>query len=87
MELLGYWNNDSRVELYEMADGRKIAVTDWNGETWGECWEVFPGGSTGNSFCGMPVYRFEAENINLDGLEENSPEWCRAVEIVGIDAR
>lgn len=85
MERIGNWNNDSRVGLYDMGDGRIIAVTDWNGEMWSECWEVYPDGSTGPSFEARPVYRFQAENIDLSALEENSKEWDRAVEIVDIE--
>lgn len=85
MEYLGIWNNDSRVDLYELNDGRKIAVSGWNGETWAECWEVFSDDSVWESFEGKPVYRFEEEGIDVSSLEEGSPEWSRAVEFVGIE--
>lgn len=84
MKMIGYWNNDSRVELYELDDGRQIAVSNWNGEIWGECWEVFPDGSTGERFEARPVYRYQKEDIDLTTLDENSPEWDHATEIVDI---
>lgn len=87
MEYLGIWNNDDRADLYELNDGRKIAVSGWNGETWAECWEVFADGSVGESFGAKPVYRFEEDGIDISSLVENSPEWCRAVEFVGIEKR
>lgn len=51
-------------------DGHKELLTGWNGERWDE---------------GRPVYRFEAEGIDPTALEENSPEWDCAHEIVDID--
>lgn len=32
-----------------------------------------------------PVYRFEAEGIDLESLEENSPEWEAAVEPIELN--
>lgn len=51
-------------------DGREMLLTGWNGERWDE---------------GRPIYRFEVEGIDPTQLEENSPEWDRAMEIVDID--
>lgn len=91
MRLLGsadslYPSTGSRnVDVWELEDGRRICVSEWNGLKWLECWEIFPDLSTGPSFTADPVYRFSLEGTDPSSMEENSPEWCRAVEIVGID--
>lgn len=76
------------VDVWELADGSRYCVSEWNGEKWLECWEVYPDMSTGPSFVAGPVYRWEAEGIPLEAvlaMEENSDEWDRAHEIVGLD--
>ena len=50
-------------------DGKELILTGWNGERWAE---------------GRPVCRWEAEGIDLSTIEENSPEWDNAVEVVEI---
>lgn len=57
------------TEIAGFPDGREVTLTGWNGETWDE---------------GRPVYRFEVEGIDPTLLEENSPEWNAAHEIVDI---
>lgn len=81
-------SGSSLVEVWETIDSRRFCVSEWNGEKWLECWEIFPDMSTGPSFEASPVYRWEADGMATDEvlcLEENSPEWSRAHEIVGLD--
>lgn len=78
----------AKVDVWETADGRRFCVSEWNGEKWLECWEVFSDMSTGQSFAADPIYRWKAEGMSLDEvvqLEENSAEWLHATEIVGFD--
>lgn len=72
------------ADVWETLDGRRYCVSGWNGEKWLECWEVFPDMSTGPSFEASPAHRWEADGIDLSSLEENSPEWEKAIEIVGF---
>ena len=39
----------------------------------------------GKEYRFVPVYRWQAENIDLDELEENGEEWQKAVEIVNFN--
>ena len=81
-------SGSENAEIWETIDGRRICVSDWNGEKWLECWEIAPDMSAGPSFEAAPIYRWEAEGMaveDLKKLEENSPEWDRANEIVGLD--
>lgn len=81
-------SGSSLVEVWETIDGHRYCVSEWNGEKWLECWEIFQDMSTGPSFEASPVYRWEADGMATDEvlcLEEDSPEWSRAHEIVGLD--
>lgn len=62
-------NREFGYDTAVIEDGSEIVLTGWNGESWNE---------------GRPVYRFEIDGIDLSTLEENSPEWDRAVEIVEV---
>lgn len=41
----------------------------------------------GENYCLRPIHRFEVEEIDLEELEENSPEWDRAVEIIDYEVK
>ncbi len=76
------------VDVWETSDGRRFCVSEWNGEKWLECWEIFRDMSAGPSFAAEPIYRWEADGMSLDEvsrLEEDSEEWAHANEIVGFD--
>lgn len=82
------YSGSNSVDVWETIDGHRYCVSEWNGEKWLECWEIFPDMSTGPSFEASPVYRWEADGMATDEvlcLEEDSPEWSRAHEIVGLD--
>lgn len=84
MKHIGYWCNDSNIELIEQG-GRVFALHGWNGEAFTDCWECFGeyhNISSKEKYMVRPIYRFELEYIQLDNIEENSPEWDYAVEIV-----
>ena len=85
-EPVGYWWNDSRINVYEVG-GKYYAASGWNGEKYEDSFEVTR--RIGNEFfdaagdCVLsPIYRFEAENLDLDSIEEGTEEWDAAVEIV-----
>jgi hypothetical protein len=63
---------------YLLDNGELLHESQWNGE-------VYTVGRGQNEKTYRPVYRFEAESINLDDLEENSDEWDAAVEIIGFN--
>lgn len=88
-ENIGYWWNDRNIEVYRIG-GKAYALSGWNGEKYTESWECqTQKGSTfydaGSSCEVRPVYRFEMEGIDLDSLEEDSPEWERATETVDFE--
>lgn len=87
VKIIGKWWNDASIDLVEL-DGTVYALNGWNGEVFTECWECF--GDFFNeagekSYTLQPIYRFQAENIALGSLEENSPEWDAAVEVVDYE--
>ena len=68
---------ENGIELYEM---------DWNGEVYGHGVVNHKNvNHKNNEYIYKPVYRYEIDNINLNDLEENSDEWCRACEIIGFE--
>ena len=79
------WNN-GEIDVVEI-NGRLFALHGWNGETWLRCWECLDKWTMASEkvFEVRPVHRFEIEEIDFETLEENSPEWDRAVEIVDFE--
>lgn len=63
---------------YELENGVLLHQTEWNGE----CYTV---AENGVEVSYSPVFRFQEEGIDIDALEENSPEWDVAMQIVGFD--
>jgi hypothetical protein len=63
---------------YQLTDGTLLHVSEWNGEKY-----IVGRGKDEQSY--RPVYRFQDEGIDIESLEENSPEWCRATEIIRFD--
>lgn len=61
---------------YELKNGDALWASDWNGI-------CYHNKKTGETW--TPVYRYQSEGINLDGLEENSAAWNKAVEIIGFN--
>ena len=77
-----FWASERpNVEIAELVDGRYIALSDWNGDHWCECWDSI--GTTGyvareTAFECFPVYAYEL-NADLD------PESDDAIEIVALN--
>ena len=90
MKNIGNWWNDRSIEMVELSDGKVYALAGWNGEEYTECWmcigEYYTDAGE-ETYTLRPVYRFEVEGIDLSALEENSPEWDRAVEVVDYNIR
>jgi hypothetical protein len=63
---------------YELSDGTLLHVSEWNGE-------AYTVKADGREITYRPVYRYQAEQIDLGSIEENSPEWDAAVEIIGFN--
>lgn len=85
MEIKYYWNNGD-VPMVQINE-KLFALYGWNGETWLRCWECLDKWTAASekTFEIRPVYRFEVEEIDFETLEENSPEWDCAVEIVDFE--
>ena len=90
MKNIGNWWNDRSIAMIELNDGNVYALNGWNGEEYEECWmcsgEHYMDASE-ESYILRPVYRFDAEGIDLSQFEEGTPEWDHAVEIVDYDVR
>ena len=87
MEKCGFWNEGALIELVRV-NGELYALHGWNGEAYTGCWKcIDPWTADADDRCYTlrPIYRFERENIGLERLEENSPEWDAAVEVVDYD--
>ena len=67
---------------YELENGILLFSKDWNGEAYIRGFD--PNSKEWNNDSFRAVYRFQEENIDIEELEENSPEWDRAVETVGF---
>ena len=90
MKKIGNWWAENSIEIYELNDGRRVAMNDWNGEEYSDCWETCGENDMKVKKDGLvfkPVYRFEVEDIDLDQIEENSDEWFKAVEVVDFEER
>ena len=68
---------------YELENGILLFSKDWNGEAYIKGFD--PNSKEWNNDSFKAIYRFQEENINIEELEENSPEWNRAVEILGFE--
>lgn len=66
---------------YVLEDGTELYKMDWNGEIYGN---GFKNGKDTNCTY-KPVYRFQAENLDLETIEENSEKWNEATEILGFE--
>lgn len=82
------WNN---LEFEIISNGKRFFILDgWNGEVYCKCTECldskgFDLKNPEEEYVFKPVYKFEIENINLDEIEENSEQWCKATEIIGFE--
>ena len=94
MTTLGFWDERPDIDVVDV-DGTVVALAGWQGEIYGNCWEILDArihenmyygteiyGTPGRRCTARPVYRFQVEDIDLDTVEENSDEWYRACEIV-----
>ena len=76
IEILNSYSNSHTQLDFELNNGDTLWAHNWNGTCYhdkktGETW--------------TPVYRYQAEGINLDELEENYEKWFKAVEIIGFN--
>ncbi len=65
---------------YVLEDDTELYDSNWNGE-------IYTNGSkegkdTNKTY--KPVYRFEALNVDINNIEENSNEWHHLTEIIGF---
>lgn len=77
-----YWSHG--IPIYRIG-GCFYALNQWNGDEWGKCWKVkdaYTLSDDRKNYIVKPVYRFEAEEIDMEQIEENTEGWERAVEIV-----
>lgn len=85
MEKIRTWWNNGNIWIVQLDSGEIFALNGWNGEAFTGCWRCLDSSTPspdGREYTLRPVYRYQAEGIDLDGLGENSPEWDAATEIV-----
>lgn len=68
---------------YELENGLLLNFSDWNGEAYIRAFDKELNQYNDTTF--KAIYRFQEDKIDLDSLEENSPEWIKATEIVGFE--
>lgn len=86
LEPIAYWWNGGQ-DIYQV-NSRCYVLNGWNGEWWLSCWEVAPDDLyeiIGSDIQIRPIYRYEAEDIDLDKIDEESDDWDHAVELVDLD--
>ena len=83
MKYIDKWWSDQNIDLVEVND-TIYALNGWNGEKYTDCWKCIDKFTAADdkTYTLTPVYRFERDNIDIAILEENSPEWCAAFDIV-----
>lgn len=89
MKIVGTWLFDKSIELVEL-QGEVYALAGWDGEKYGACWKCTGPGymyDAPGRYTLTPVYRFEAEHIDLSQLEEGSAEWEHAIRLVNYEVR
>lgn len=82
---------ESRIPVY-LLNGRYYAADGWNGEEYLDSWEVAEfkhgtgyGVAPGTGCSLRPVYAWEADNIDIDSLDEASQEFEDAIQIVDFE--
>lgn len=86
LEPIAYWWNGGQ-DIYQV-NSHCYVLNGWNGEWWLSCWEVAPDDLyeiIGSDIQIRPIYRYEAEDIDLDKIDEESDDWDHAVELVDLD--
>lgn len=93
-EEVGTLCGHSSVDIIKMND-KYYCLSEWNGEQYNTCWEIenptYNGygynavAIDGKEYRFVPVYRWQADNINLDELEEYGEEWDKAIEVVDFN--
>lgn len=63
---------------YELENGDILYESDWNGT-------YYYNKQTGETW--TPIYRYQAEGINIEELDKNSREWLKAVEVIGFNKK
>lgn len=89
MKHVGYWWTGDNIEMVEV-NGQAYALYGWNGEEYDDCWKCSGEhllDASYERYTLRPVYRFQAEGTDLSALEENSPEWDHALEVVDYEIR
>lgn len=80
----GYGKDNLHGEYdYILENGVMLFSQDWNGEAYIRALNIETNEWNNNTF--KAVYRFQQEEINIEELEENSPEWQKATEIIGFE--
>lgn len=91
LEPIARWTDGQDIYRIEtFADTRCYVMNGWDGEMWTDCLEVSPDDLhkiIRHDIVLCPVYRFEAENIDLSKVEEGSDAWDRAHELVDLNLR
>lgn len=81
-----YWLGNLDIPVYRVG-GQLYALDGWNGEEYTRCWKCIgplEADPDDRTYTLRPITRAEEEGIDLDTLEEDSPEWDAAIETVGF---
>lgn len=82
-----YWFSSSYdIPVYEI-EGKLYAMSGWNGEVYTACWECLDSFTDvdNKKYSFKPIYRYEAEGIEIDELDEDSDEFGEALQVVRFD--
>ena len=95
-EFIGTVDGSTEAEIIKK-DNRYYCLDGWNGECYYDCCEIEKPFYTGyghnivpvnaETLTFTPIHRYQAEDIDLDMINESSDDWDNAVEVVDYDIR
>lgn len=88
LEPIARWTDGQDIYRVETVSGDDYYVVDgWDGEKWSDCCKVSD--DLNKIVCRdvilSPVYRFQAEDIDLTKVDEGSDDWVHAHELVDFE--
>lgn len=87
IEPIGVWHSDRNIDLIEL-NGAVFALYGWNGEKYTDCWKCsgeYNMTASKESYTLTPVYRYQAAQVDISLIDEDSDTWEKAVEVVDYE--
>lgn len=84
LEPEGHWLGNLDIPVYRVGS-HLYALDGWNGEEYTRCWKClspFEASPDDRTYTLAPTIRATLAGTDLSALEENSPEWDKALEVV-----